>query len=331
MSSLIENDDEQLTLQIEGLSIIENDVGVKIVICAACGKEGEEDSMNICNKCKMVHYCNVACKKKHKSKHKKKCKKRATELQDEALFKDPPLREECPICMLPLPLAFEESSFKYCCGKTICMGCTYAMVIENIKKGKELEEHLCAFCRTPETSSSEEKIRMLEKLVENGNATAYYQFGWVYAQGTSGMRQDWVKANELWIKAGELGYAQAYFNLGSSYYHGNGVEIDEMKGKHFCELAAMAGSAQARHIIGLLEGKAGNRQRAMKHFVVAASAGFRHSLDKVKQGFMDGLVTKNEYESTLRAYHERQSEMKSEARDQATDLEAQRAAQRGNI
>ena len=41
-----------------------------IATCAACGKEGEEaGSMNICNKCKMVHYCNAACKKKHKSKH----------------------------------------------------------------------------------------------------------------------------------------------------------------------------------------------------------------------------------------------------------------------
>ena len=25
------------------------------ILCAACGKEGEDVSMNICNKCKMVH------------------------------------------------------------------------------------------------------------------------------------------------------------------------------------------------------------------------------------------------------------------------------------
>ena len=27
-----------------------------ITTCAACGNEGEEDNMNICNKCKMAHY-----------------------------------------------------------------------------------------------------------------------------------------------------------------------------------------------------------------------------------------------------------------------------------
>jgi hypothetical protein len=107
----------------------------------------------------MVKYCNRDCQIAHRPQHKYDCKKRAAELHDEALFKDPPPREECPICMLPLPLNANQSSFKYCCGKLICGGCIHAMVIDDIKKDKELEEHLCAFCRTPETSSDEEKIR----------------------------------------------------------------------------------------------------------------------------------------------------------------------------
>ena len=47
-----------------------------VAICAACGKESDGDTMNTCNKCDLVKYCNVACKKKHKSKHKKKCERR---------------------------------------------------------------------------------------------------------------------------------------------------------------------------------------------------------------------------------------------------------------
>ena len=35
---------------------------------------------------------------------------------------------------------------------------------------------------------------------------------------------------------------------------------------------------------------------------------------------MDGLVSKDEYEQALRAYHERQTEMKSGARDAAADF-----------
>ena len=57
--------------------------------CANCGKEGS-DINNTCNRCKMVTYCNAACKKKHRSKHKKKCDRRVAELHDEQLFKQPP-------------------------------------------------------------------------------------------------------------------------------------------------------------------------------------------------------------------------------------------------
>ena len=42
-----------------------------------------------------------------------------------------------------------------------------------------------------------------------------------------------------------------------------------------------------------------------------------HSLDRVTSGFRDGIVTKGEYEWSLRAYHNRQLAMKSEARDKA--------------
>ena len=41
--------------------VLDNDVSM----CASCGKEGTTDNMNTCNKCKMVNYCNAACKKKH--------------------------------------------------------------------------------------------------------------------------------------------------------------------------------------------------------------------------------------------------------------------------
>ena len=52
-------------------------------------------------------------------------------------------------------------------------------------------------------------------------------------------------------------------------------------------------------------------------FMVAARAGDNKSLDKVKQGFMRGFVTKDEYGNALRAYQKRQDELKSDARDEA--------------
>ena len=49
--------------------------------------------------------------------------------------------------------------------------------------------------------------------------------------------QDWAKANELWLKAGELGCAEAYFNLGNTYDNGRGVDVDEEKAHYYFELA----------------------------------------------------------------------------------------------
>jgi len=85
------------------------DADDKVNVCANCGKEGD-DVNNICNKCKVVKYCNATCKKKHKKKHKKDCEEHvklaaekheeelriAAELHDEKLFKQSPPKDDCP-------------------------------------------------------------------------------------------------------------------------------------------------------------------------------------------------------------------------------------------
>ena len=136
--------------------------------------------------------------------------------------------------------------------------------------------------------------------------------------GIMGMPQDFAKANELRLRAGELGSAEGYCNLGYSYDNGRCVEVDKKKATYFYELAAMKGSVSARHNLGCLEWNAGNEHRAMKHFILAR-AGDKNSLDKVKDGFMHGLITKDEYANTLRANQSRQDEVKSDARDKAEE------------
>jgi len=71
-----------------------------------------------------------------------------------------------------------------------------------------------------------------------------------------------------------------------------------------------------------IEGQTGNHNRAVKHFVMAAKAGDRLSLDNVKKGFMEGYIAKDEYASILRAHHESQQEMKSDTRDKAAKFVA---------
>ena len=176
---------------------------------------------------------------------------------------------------------------------------------------------LCPFCKAPPPRSNEEEVKRLHKLMEKGNAVAFNQLGGYYAQGINGLSQDWAKANELCLKAGELGCAGGYYNLGYSYEAGIGVEMNKKKANHYYELAAMKGDVQARHNLGNNEYRAGNIQRAYKHLLIAAKAGCKKSLEGIKHGYMNGCITKDEYANTLRESQKSQDEMKCEARDKA--------------
>ena len=277
--------------------------------CANCGK-GEESTCDLraCAACKLVKYCNRECQIAHRPLHKKACKKRAAELHDEALFKEPPPTDDCPICFLPLPLDGGHTIFKSCCGKMICRGCVDAIDEEAHWRGGEVG--LCAFCRELAPTSAEENVKRIKKLMKRENADAFFNFAGYYATGVMGMPQDLVKANELWLRAGKLGCAQAYSKLGNSYESGRGVEMDEKKAKHYWELAAMKGNVIARYNLGIVEDRANNLTRACKHLILAAKVGHKPSLDALKEGFMNGIVTKDEYANTLRAYLSRQDEMK---------------------
>ena len=284
---------------------------IDILICANCCKgEEESSSLKSCAACKLVKYCSRDCQIAHRPQHKKACKKRAAELYDEALFKQPPPPEDCPICMLPLP-DDRHVTFESCCGKEICNGCIYSMF------EREGTIPPCAFCRTPHVTSEEEEVGRLKKLMEKGNAQAMNNVAGIYARGIIGMEQDWEKVNNLYLKAGELGYSAAYHNLGNSYLNGTGVEIDMKKAIHYYELAALNGSLSARHNLGCAEEDAGKFHQAFKHFIIAGRAGYTGSLRMIKQGFMNGYVTKEEYTTTLRAYQKRKDDMKSDMRDKA--------------
>ena len=75
--------------------------------------------------------------------------------------------------------------------------CIYAMIQE--ARGRR-KISLCAFCRVPTSSSVEEEITRLKKLVEADNAYAFYTLGGFFDSGVMGMPQDWSKANEFYLK-----------------------------------------------------------------------------------------------------------------------------------
>ena len=302
-----------------------------ISVCENCGKEGSSDNMNTCNKCKQVRYCNAVCKKVHKKKHKKDCEeyvklaaekhdeeiRRAAEKHDIELFKEPPSQHgDCPICFLQIPNLNNGWRYQSCCGKVVCCGCCWAPLYDN--QGN-LVKKVCPFCRVPKPTSEEEANEREKKLIEKDNAIAIYNLGNDYfiEMGQTGYPQDYVKALELFHRAGALGHAMAYSNIGYAHTYGKGVKVDMKKAIHYYEISAMMGNERARHNLGIDEEDSGNIDRAIKHYMIAAGSGCPESLKKIQQFYLKGLATKDDYMKALQLYQVYLGEIKSAQRDKA--------------
>ena len=298
-----------------------------VSICANCGKEGAN---NVCNKCKQVKYCNAVCKKVHKKKHKKDCEEHvrlatekhkeelriAVELHEEKLFEEPPPEEEdCPICFQRMPVLKTGYRYYSCCGKIICSGCTHAPLYDN--QGNKVAKTTCPFCRTTGPTSDEVGNERERKRMEVNDPNAIFNIGCYHRDGTNGFPQDYTKALELWHRAGKLGHAGAYCRIGYAYNNGEGVDVDKKEARHYNELAAMRGDEVARNNIGTMEKEAGNKERAVRHYMLAVRGGEARSLDTVKDMYLKGQATKNDYTTALQAYQTYLDEIKSKQRDEA--------------
>ena len=158
---------------------------------------------------------------------------------------------------------------------------------------------------------------MVEKRVEADDAWAMCSLGGHFYRGDIGLPQNHKKANKLYLRAGELGYTEGYYNVGVSYDKGRGVERDTMKAKHYYSLAAMGGNESARYNLGYLENEAGNVDRATKHWMISAGSGHDKSLGAVRECYVQGYATKDDFERALRAHQSSKDEMKSEQREAA--------------
>ena len=241
------------------------------------------------------------------------------DVSDDELFKQPP-NKDCSICLLRLPSLESGRVYKSCCGKIICCGCEYSPVYDNL--GNEISEKKCPFCRTPVHISIEEHIERLQKRVELDDSEAIFTLGCNYRDADDGFPQDDDKALELYVRAGDLGSSKAYCDVGYAYGNGNGVEIDEKKAKYYYELAAIEGNVTSRYNLGIDEENAGNMNRALKHYMVAAGDGDDNSLKEIQDLYTNGHATKDDYAKALRAYQAYLAEIKSTQRDKAAAAHA---------
>ena len=283
-----------------------------MMFCASCGTaESDDIKLKKCTACYLVKYCSVKCQKEHRSKHKKECKKRAAELYDEILFKQPESNHfgDCPICCLPLSADKRNSILSSCCCKQICRGCDYA------NKKREIEgklEEKCAFCRKASPDTDEDCIEQLMKRIEANDPVAICHMGTI-RRGEG----DYKTALDYWSRSAALGNVEAHYQLSNLYHEGKGVEKDEKRELHHLKEAAIGGHPEARDNLAILEGRNGQHNRAVKHFIIAANLGFDQSLQNLKFLYKHGRLSKEDFTAALRGYQAAIAAEKSPQREEA--------------
>jgi hypothetical protein len=286
---------------------------VVMMCCASCGKAEVDDvKLKKCTCCDLVKYCSVDCQKNHRPKHREACEKRAAEIRDDKLFRQPDESHlgECPICFLPLPLDYTKWTVNSCCCQRICRGCQYANYLREMEQG--LEER-CPFCREELPETQEEADQNYQKRVKVNDPFALFNTGFKCYK-----ERDYEGALNYYTKAAKLGEIDAQYKLATMYERGLGVDKDEKKEVYYLEEAAIRGHPDARYNLGCHEEENNMRiDRAVKHFIIAAKLGDNGALERVKNGFMDGLVGKEDYAAALRGHQAAVDATKSAQRDAA--------------
>ena len=237
------------------------------------------------------------------------------ETKDVDLFAPVPEREECPICLIPLPLTERQVVFMRCCGKCICAGCRYKQsMTDKDKKGANhsLKDSKCPFCQQKDKNNA---IKSLRKLMKKKNPRAFIEMARYYHLGDMGLIQSNTRALEMYICAAELGHAEAFVNIGCRYEEGTVVEQNLSKTLEYYEVAAKKGSLSAHRFLLMFHGTNGDIQTSIRHIKVAASAGDQESMDDLMKTYKGKLISKEELTQTLRAFQTSKDLTKSKDRE----------------
>eukprot|EP00984_Skeletonema_dohrnii_P019807 scaffold9536_cov62-Skeletonema_dohrnii-CCMP3373.AAC.1 len=296
----------------------EADDMLKMMSCASCGiPECDVIKLKECTACDLVRYCSEACQENHTTQHEEACKKRAVELRDELLFRQPDSSYlgDCPICMIPLPLHLSKSNMMTCCSKVVCNGCYHANLL---REDEEMLKHSCPFCRKhiPDQYRAREKQRMAR--IEMDDPVAMRQEGLHL-----GKKGDYQSALRYFTKAAELGDVEAHHKVSYLYHGGCGVEKEKEKMHHHLEEATIGGHPYARYGLGCVEWNNGNKERAAKHWIIAATQGHDQSIKTLMDEFRSGrgIVSKDDLAVALRAHQAAVDATKSPQREAAEAAE----------
>jgi hypothetical protein len=126
------------------------------------------------------------------------------------------------------------------------------------------------------TKDGAEAVKWYRKAAEQGNASAQYNLGAMYAKG-DGVTKDAAEAAKWFGKAADQGNATAQYLVGAMYTSGNGVTKDAAEAVKWYRKAAEQGDADAQFVLGAMyatgDGVTKNANEAAKWHRKAAEQG----------------------------------------------------------
>lgn len=273
--------------------------------CATCGRR--DGKLKFCSACRQTRYCNENCQSDHWSAHKSVCNNESLHKntnENESILETEHMIEKeeelCFICHNAHSFRSSEMRYQPCCGIMFCNGCIYRLW------GTDDENQVCPHCRQKNLTTSQIFISRLNERVKKGDKYAIHIKAFFHFRGKWNVPHDYNEAMKLWKQAGELGCLDSYNAISDMYRVGYGVERSVIKALQYTKMAAKKGSMLARHNIGLYTfygiGMKADSESAVRHWKIAASAGFKPSLNILHRR---ELIERDEYKKTKAEYRKK--------------------------
>lgn len=220
--------------------------------------------------------------------------------QDASLYQPPNEYPVCLICWNPLPVAIDERVYLVCCDNVICGGCFFQLKTK-------MPGFPCPFCR--QFMHASEMAELIPERRRRGDAEAILHE--IRDHGVCGHKT----IRELFTLI-EQGSAEACVLAALAFYHGlRGMHANLERAEECFKLAVLRGydDGIAHYYLGSLEFDRDNLTNAFRHLLVAVSIGCNNPIIEklsaivVRQGIRLGLVSKEEYDHSLRSLQLRQT------------------------